>query len=75
MKIFFLLMIISMPELPSVKYNAMIYLTEPECISARDGYMNAYLAKDLEYKRKIKTEAFCIPFNSFPLAGISSTNT
>ena len=64
-----------MPELPSVRYNAMIYLTEPECINARNGYMDAYLAKDLEYKSKLKTEAFCIPFNSFPLAGISTTNT
>ena len=64
-----------MPELPSVRYNAMIYLTEPECISARDGYMDAYLAKDLEYKNKLKPEAFCIPFDSLPIAGISTTNT
>ena len=68
-------MFISIPDAPSVRYNAVVYPTEFQCISARDGYMDAYLAKDLEYKNKLKTEAFCIPFDSFPIAGISSTNT
>ena len=67
-------MIISMPDMPSVKYNALIYPTEPQCLTARNGYMEAYAAKDLEYKSKLKTEAFCIPFDSFPIAGISNFN-
>ena len=56
-----------MPNMPSVRYNAMIYPCEAHCLDARDGYMNAYAAKDLEYKSKLKTEAFCIPFDSFPI--------
>jgi len=74
-KIFFLLMIISMPNMPSVRYNAMIYPSETQCLDARDGYMEAYAAKDLEYKSKLKTEAFCIPFDSFPILGIHTTDT
>ena len=70
MKVFLLIMFISMPNAPSVRYNAMVYPTEPQCITARDHYNNAYLAKDLVYKSKIKTEAFCLPFESFPIAGI-----
>ena len=44
-----------MPNMPSVRYNAMIYPSEAHCLDARDGYMNAYAAKDLEYKSKLKT--------------------
>tara|TARA_R110000824_G_scaffold333613_1_gene520208 strand:+ start:1291 stop:1521 length:231 start_codon:yes stop_codon:yes gene_type:complete len=70
MKIFFLLMIISMPEMPTVRYNAFLYLHEDQCLVARDGYIAAYNAKDELYRSKIKTEAFCIPFDSFPLKGM-----
>ena len=63
-----------MPDLPSVRYNAMIYANEIQCLDARDGYMNAYAAKDLEYKSKLKTEAFCIPFDSFPVTTMKNTN-
>ena len=67
MQIFFLLMIMSMPNQPSVKYNASIYPTEQECYKALDGYMNAYNSNSAEYKNKMVTEAFCIPFESFPI--------
>tara|TARA_R110000787_G_scaffold49852_1_gene119226 strand:- start:397 stop:627 length:231 start_codon:yes stop_codon:yes gene_type:complete len=72
MKIFFLLMIISMPDMPSVRYNGMIYFEEGQCSVARDKYMAAYEAKDLNYKSKIKTEAFCLPFDTFPLMGMTA---
>ena len=67
MQIFFLLMIMSMPNQPSVKYNASIYPTAEECHKALDGYMNAYNSNSEEYKNKMVTEAFCIPFESFPI--------
>jgi hypothetical protein len=66
-KIFLLLMLMSMPNQPSVKYNAYIYFTEKECIVAKENYMKNYKNKKQEYKDKIKTEAFCIPFDAFPL--------
>ena len=75
MNIFLLLMIISFPGAPSVKYTALIYPTKAECLIARDGYNATYLAKDLIYKNNVKTEAFCIPFESFPIAGINGINT
>jgi hypothetical protein len=74
MKVFLLLMLISFPNAPSVKYTALVYPTEDECLTARDKYMNAYESKDLVYKSNMKTEAFCLPFESFPIAGINGTN-
>ena len=68
-------MLISMPNMPSVRYNAFIFPSETLCVEARDDYMSAYAAKDLEYKSKLKTEAYCIPFDSFPVTGINGTDT
>jgi len=69
-KIWLLLMIMSMPNQPTVKYNAAIYLTEDLCIQAREGYKEAFNEKSAEYKLTMKTEATCIPFESFPLKGM-----
>jgi hypothetical protein len=66
-KIFLLLMLLSVPNQPSVKYNAVIYFTEQECLIAKNGYMEAYANKDQEYKDKLITNAYCVPFDSFPL--------
>tara|TARA_R110002126_G_scaffold90174_2_gene215274 strand:+ start:485 stop:718 length:234 start_codon:yes stop_codon:yes gene_type:complete len=71
-KIWFLLMLISMPSQPSVKYTAYIYPSEEACVVARDGYNLAYAAKDPHYKSRIKSKAFCIPFESFPIAGLQA---
>jgi len=69
-KIWLLVMLLSSPNQPSVKYNALIYPTEEQCVAARDGYREAYAAKPPEYKLSLKTEAFCIPFDSFPITGM-----
>ena len=61
-----------MPGEPTVKYNAAIYPTEDMCVQAKEGYMGAYEAKPQYYKDKMKTEAFCIPFDSFPITGMPS---
>ena len=71
-KIWLLLMIISMPNQPSVKYTAYIYPDEEKCFVARDGYNLAYEAKPRDYKNKLKSEAFCIPFEAFPIPGMQS---
>ena len=73
-KIFLLLMLFSVPEQPSVKYNALLYFTEQECIIAKENYMTAYRSKSQDYLDKTKTEAFCIPFDSFPLTTMKNTN-
>ena len=69
-KIWLLLMLLSSPNQPSVKYTAAIYPTEDQCITARMNYMEIYEAKPPEYKLTLKTEAFCIPFESFPIEGM-----
>jgi hypothetical protein len=74
-KIFLLLMIMSMPNQPSVKYNAYLYFTELECFEAKEKYMQIYNNKDQEYKNNMVTEAFCIPFNSFPLSTAKTIGT
>ena len=65
-------MLISMPNQPSVKYTAYIYPTEERCIVARNGYNLAYESKDQNYKNTVKSEAFCIPFDSFSIPGLQT---
>jgi len=71
-KVWLFLMLMSTPNQPSVKYSAAIYPTEELCMEARRGYMKAFEAKSQEYKDEAKTEAFCIPFDSFPIKGLNS---
>ena len=71
-KIWLFFMVISIPGQPSVKYDASIYSTELLCMEVRERYMKAFHAKSYEYRRNMKTEAFCIPFESFPIIGMKS---
>ena len=71
-KIFLLLMIISMPGQPSVKYTASIYSTEYQCSEAQIGFDEAYKTKPQSYKDMVKVKAICIPFESFPIKGMPS---
>ena len=64
-----------MPNQPSVKYNAYIYFTEEECIIAKEGYMKNYESKDQTYKNRVTTNAYCIPFDSFPLSTMNKIGT
>ena len=66
-------MLLSVPNQPSVKYNALIYFTEEECLIAKKGYMENYKSKDQEYKDRVRTNAYCVPFDSFPLTTMKST--
>ena len=70
--IWLLLMLMSSPNQITVKYNAAIYPTEDQCIQAREGFMEAFEAKSAEYKLTMKTDAICIPFESFPIKGMQS---
>ena len=65
--VFLLLMIMSSPNQSTVKYNAVLYYNDIECEIARAGYMDAYENRKEEYKKTMITEAFCIPFDAFPL--------
>ncbi len=69
-KIWLLLMLMSTPNQSAIRYNAVIYPTENHCMTALGAFMEAYEEKPPEYKLGFKTEAFCIPFNSFPIIGM-----
>jgi hypothetical protein len=70
-KVFLFLMLMSSPNQPSVKYNAYLYPSEEECILAKDKYINLYNNKTEEYKSKIVTNGYCIPFDSFPVTAFN----
>lgn len=65
--VFLLLMLMSQPNQPSVKYNAILYNSSAECEMAKIKYMNMYRNKKQEYKKIFVTDAHCIPFDAFPL--------
>ena len=65
--IFLLLMIMSAPNQPTVRYNAVLYDNDVECEIARAGYMDTYENQSKDFKDSMITEAFCIPFDAFPL--------
>ena len=71
-KIWLLLMKMSSPGQPSVKYTASIYSTEYQCSEAQIGFQEAYEAKPRSHKDMMKVKAICIPFESFPIKGMPS---
>ena len=69
-KIWLLLMLMSSPGQPSVKYTASIYSTEHQCSEAKIGFQEAYAAKPQSYKEMMKVKAICVPFDAFPIEGM-----
>ena len=74
-KIWFLLMLISAPNMPSVKYQGLLYPTEEECMLARAGYHNNYESKTEEYKERVVIDSFCLPFDAFPIKGMNYSDS
>ena len=70
-KIWFMLVLISMPNAPSVKYNGFIYPSEEECQVARYELHEAYNEKSTEYKSVTLIDSYCVEFESFPIAGLN----
>mgnify|MGYP003130726414 FL=1 len=69
-KIWLLILFVSTPNMPSVKYNAFIYPTENKCIIALVEYLNIYESKSENYKKNLTTTGYCLPFDSFPIKGL-----
>ena len=69
-KVWLMVMLMSSPNMPSVKYNAILYKTEDECNYALTSYLNYYESRPQEYKEKVVTDAFCLPFEAFPIKGL-----
>tara|TARA_B100000029_G_C17507955_1_gene935171 strand:+ start:46 stop:279 length:234 start_codon:yes stop_codon:yes gene_type:complete len=69
-KVWLMIMLMSSPNMPSVKYNAILYKTEDECNEALVSYLNYYESRPPSYKEKVVTDAFCLPFEAFPIKGL-----
>ena len=69
-KIWLLYLLISMPNMPSVKNNSFLYPNEEECMQALTDYLNIYESKPAEYKENLKTTGYCLPFDAFPVKGM-----
>ena len=63
---------ISQPNLPSVKTNSFLYADEDSCMTALADYLNIYEAKPLEYKNNMVTMGYCLPFKAFPIQGLNT---
>ena len=70
-----MLVLISMPNAPSVKYNGFIYPNEEECQVARYELHEAYNEKPTVYKDVTVIDSYCVEFKSFPIPGLSKTGT
>ena len=68
-----MLVLFSMPNAPSVKYNGFIYSSEEECQVARYELHDAYNSKSTEYKSVTAMDSYCVQFDSFPIAGLNKT--
>ena len=71
-KVWLLLLLMSQPGMPSVKHNAFLYPTEDSCMEALASYLNIYESKPLEYKNKLATTGYCLPFDAFPIQGLNT---
>ena len=74
-KIWFLLILISTPNLPSVKYQGALYPTEETCMEARAGFHNSYESMTDFYKETTVVDSFCLPFEAFPIKGMNYKGT
>ena len=74
-KIWFLLVLVSMPNAPSIKYNGFIYTSEEECQVARYELHEAYNKKPTVYKETTVIDSYCVEFESFPIIGLNKTGT
>tara|TARA_Y100001951_G_scaffold98030_1_gene98392 strand:- start:416 stop:640 length:225 start_codon:yes stop_codon:yes gene_type:complete len=71
-KVWLLFLMISQPNLPSVKTNSFLYADEDSCMTALADYLNIYEAKPLEYKNNMVTTGYCLPFKAFPIKGLNT---
>tara|TARA_R100000781_G_scaffold9377_2_gene8140 strand:+ start:62 stop:280 length:219 start_codon:yes stop_codon:yes gene_type:complete len=66
-KVWLLVMFMHSPTLPYVKYQAVMYNSEEQCMNVLTDYLNIYESKSEAYKKEVVTDAHCIPFDSFPM--------
>jgi hypothetical protein len=70
-KVWLLYLLVSMPHMPTVKTQSFLHATEEKCMTALAEYLSIYESKPLEYKEKLKTTGYCLPFDAFPIKGMN----
>ena len=71
-KVWLLILMMSAPNMPSVKHNAFLYPNEDDCMQALTTCLNIYERKSAEYKENLKTTGYCLPFDAFPIQGLNT---
>ena len=69
-KIWFMLILFSVPNSPSIKYNGYLYSSEGECQMARYELFEVYQTKPQDYKAGVMLDAYCVEFESFKIPGM-----
>ena len=67
-----MMVLMSFPNAPSVKYNGFIFPSEYECLQAKQELLDIYDDKPLDYKLVTQMNAYCVEFESFPITGLRS---
>ena len=73
-KIWFMLVLFSFPNAPSVKYNGYIYSSQGDCEFARYEIQEGFQLKSEAYKKNTQMETYCVEFESFPISGLNKIN-
>ena len=71
MKVWLLVLFLHTPDMPSIKYQAHLYKSECDCYMAKEEYMTHYYSESESYRKNLKTNAYCLEFDSFPIAYFS----
>jgi hypothetical protein len=66
-KIWLMVAFIHTAEMPSVKYQAILFETEDLCMQNLVSFKNAYENKSDFYKMTTKADAHCLEFESFEI--------
>ena len=72
-KIWFLLVLISVPNASTIKYSGVIYPSEERCLMEQTKLMEAYNSKTPEYKIITAIDSYCVEFESFSIEGLHGT--
>ena len=71
MKVWLLVLFSDTPDMPSIKYQAHLYKSKWDCSMAKEEYMAHYYSESESYRENMKTNAYCLEFDSFPIAHFS----
>lgn len=63
------------PEMPSVKYQALLFETEDLCMENLVSFLNTYERKSDFYKMTTRADAHCLEFESFEIKKFKNTGT